>query len=96
MVECPAKAGRSRVCMFWTYVLKNLTTGRNYIGSTNNLERRIKEHNRGQTKSTRREGIWVLVYSEQHTSQIEAKNREKVIKSYKGGNAFKELLDVRE
>ena len=78
--------------MFTTYVLRNTKTGKHYIGSTNDIERRISEHNRGQTRSTRQEGHWIVIYTEIFGSSIKAKEREKQIKSYKGGNAFKKLM----
>lgn len=33
------------------YILQSLKNGRYYIGSTNNIERRLQEHNSGKTKS---------------------------------------------
>jgi putative endonuclease len=78
--------------MYSVYILKNNLTGRHYIGSTNNLERRISEHNRGQNKSTRSIGVWQLIYLENFSSSTEAKNKERKIKSFKGGNAFKKLI----
>lgn len=78
--------------MFTVYILKNTISGRHYIGSTNDLVRRLVEHNRGQTKSTRQKGEWEIIYKEEYKTAIEAKKRESVIKSYKGGNAFKKLL----
>jgi len=41
--------------MAWVYILHG-DSGRHYIGSTTNLERRLKEHRRGQTHSTKRLG----------------------------------------
>jgi len=41
--------------MAWTYILRG-DSGRHYIGSTTNLERRLKEHRHGQTHSTKRLG----------------------------------------
>ena len=78
--------------MYYTYILKNNISGRHYIGSTNNLIRRIEEHNRGQTRSTRQRGQWILVYKEEYNTKEEAHARERLIKSYKGGNAFKSLF----
>ncbi|OGK17082.1 hypothetical protein A2690_05005 [Candidatus Roizmanbacteria bacterium RIFCSPHIGHO2_01_FULL_39_12b] len=78
--------------MFTVYILQNSKSKRYYIGSTNNLDRRIREHNRGQTRSTRVIGIWRLIYQETFITNLEAKKRERVIKSYKGGNAFKKLV----
>jgi putative endonuclease len=71
---------------------KNEQTGRYYIGSTNNIKRRLSEHNRGQTLSTRRKGHWILIYQEVFTDKLKAQKREKQIKSYKGGEAFKKLI----
>jgi putative endonuclease len=78
--------------MFTAYILRNNLTGRHYIGSTNDLRRRVLEHNRGQTKSTSQKGNWEIIYTEKYDSSIEAKRRESQIKSYKGGNAFKKLI----
>ena len=78
--------------MFTTYILRNKITGRYYIGSTNDLNRRLSERNGGQTKSTNQKGSWLVVYTEEFSTAIEAKRRERKIKSYKSGNAFKKLL----
>jgi len=78
--------------MFIVYILKNSITERHYIGSTNDLVRRLAEHNRGQTKSTRQKGIWEVIYTEEYSGSLEAKKRELKIKSYKGGNEFKKLI----
>lgn len=92
MVECPAMAGSRQFKMPKVYILKNNISGRHYIGSTIDLERRIAEHNRGQTRSTRQKGLWEVVYTEEFSDLLEVKRREKQIKSYKGGNAFKKLF----
>jgi len=91
VVECPAKAGVFHE-MYTVYVLQNSRSRRFYIGSTNNIIRRLSEHNRGQTKSTRQKGIWELKYCEEFSTSSEAKRRELKIKSYKGGEAFKKLI----
>ncbi|MBU1031374.1 GIY-YIG nuclease family protein [Patescibacteria group bacterium] len=78
--------------MFIVYVLKNSITGKHYIGSTNDLVRRLSEHNRGHTQSTRQKGIWKVIYTEEYNQLLEARRRERQIKSYKGGNGFKKLL----
>jgi len=39
--------------MFFTYVLKSLSTGRHYYGSTSDIEKRLKYHNSGKVRSTK-------------------------------------------
>ncbi len=79
--------------MYTVYILKNNITGRHYIGSTDNIDRRLAEHNRGQTRSTRYgKNNWVLIYTEQYGNELIAKRREQKIKSFKGGDAFKRLV----
>ena len=70
--------------MFYVYVLKSLVNGRRYTGSTNNLERRIAEHNIGQTKYTRLTKPFELMYKEAYKTSLEAKRREKFLKTGKG------------
>ena len=57
------------------------------------IEVRLAQHNRGKTRSTKSGIPWVVIYSEEYNSRKEAYKRERQIKSYKGGNAFKKLID---
>jgi putative endonuclease len=87
----PRQGGEKRVT-FTTYILQNIQNQRYYIGSTNDLDRRLSEHNRGQTRSTNRKGFWIVIYTELFQNSLEAHRRELKTKSYKGGNAFKKLI----
>ncbi|MDD4955408.1 MAG: GIY-YIG nuclease family protein [Candidatus Omnitrophica bacterium] len=60
--------------MYYLYVLKNEETKKLYYGYTNNLERRIIEHNQKQK--------WEFVYYEAYKSEVDARNRERRIKHY--------------
>lgn len=80
-------------CMWNVYILQSKKDGRYYIGCTNNLERRVREHNLGYNTSTKSRLPLELVYTESYASSTQAFLREKEIKSYKGGNSFKKLLD---
>ena len=79
--------------MFTVYILKSKKKEKYYIGFTSNLEKRLKQHNAGLNKSTVYGRPWVIVRQESFDTKIEALNREKQIKSYKGGRAFKALLE---
>jgi putative endonuclease len=78
--------------MYYVYILRSLRDQKYYIGSTADIESRLSYHNAGRQRSTRRRIPFVLVYSEKHTLRSEAEAREKQIKSYKGGEAFKRLI----
>ncbi|MCF7822872.1 MAG: GIY-YIG nuclease family protein [Candidatus Marinimicrobia bacterium] len=77
---------------YYTYILQSKKDNRYYIGSTSDMERRLKEHNSGKTKSLRFRRPLVLIHKEEFDSRESAETREKQIKSYKGGIAFKKLI----
>ena len=64
--------------MFWAYVLEN-ECGKFYIGSTDNLERRVEQHNAPDdlTKFTHKNGPWKLVRSEPFALRTDAVRRER-------------------
>ncbi len=78
--------------MFFVYILYSQKFSRYYVGNSENIETRLKQHNIGKTKSTKNFRPWVLVHQELFETRIEARKREIQIKSYKGGRAFCELL----
>ena len=69
--------------MFTVYILFSSSIDKYYIGYTNDLERRLTEHNRKKGKYTDGGIPWRLVYQEEYESKSEAMNREKFIKSQK-------------
>jgi putative endonuclease len=79
--------------MWHVYILKSKKDNGYYIGCTSNLVRRIKEHNQGYNYSTKNRLPLVLVYTKEYFSRKEGFAREKQIKQYKGGKAFKRLID---
>ncbi len=78
--------------MCWVYVLKNEKTNRYYIGSTNNIERRLKQHAKGLTRTTRILQTDKLVYNEVYSNINEARAREKKLKSYKSKKYIEWLI----
>jgi len=81
--------------MFYVYVLKSKKDNRLYIGYTNDLKRRIHEHNKGKNFSTAHRGIFSLVYYESFKSQKDASTREKQLKQFKSayGQLKKRILN---
>ena len=78
--------------MFYTYVLKSLMNNSYYVGSCNDIERRLSLHNSGKVVSTKRYAPWKLVHSEEHKSLSEAIKRERQIKSWKKRSAIENLF----
>ncbi|MBN8569733.1 MAG: GIY-YIG nuclease family protein [Ignavibacteria bacterium] len=69
---------------FFVYILASKKNGTLYIGVTNNLLRRVKEHKDKIVKGfTEQYGIDLLVYYEQTDTAYSAISREKVLKRWK-------------
>ncbi len=66
--------------MYYVYVLKSLKDTQGYIGSTNDLKRRLSEHNEGRVSSTKPRRPLNLVYYEAYASETDARYREKALK----------------
>ena len=77
---------------FCAYILRSQSTGRFYIGHTENLTKRIFEHNNQRTLSIRNRGPWELFYSEVFETRSEASRRERQIKSMKSRHYIEALV----
>jgi putative endonuclease len=73
---------------WYIYVIESISTGRRYVGQTEDLERRIAEHNNPDHNpikyTTRQAGPWRLVHYELCSSRSEATRRERWLKSRSG------------
>jgi len=70
--------------MFYIYIIRSIVNGRFYVGSTNNIERRLHEHNNGKSKYTSLTKPFILLHKEIYSSRKEAVQREMFLKSGKG------------
>jgi putative endonuclease len=74
--------------VFVVYVLVSEATGKRYIGQTDDLDRRIAEHNdpdhNPRKFTSRNVGPWRLAYSETFPTRAEAMARERWLKSGAG------------
>ena len=68
--------------MAWVYILRS-SSGRHYIGSTENLERRLHEHKRGGNHTTHRFGELTLLAAKEMPSMAEARGLEIHLKKKK-------------
>lgn len=69
--------------MFFMYILQSELTRKYYIGSTNDLSKRLVQHNAGRTPSTKNYRPWKLLYSEPFETLSEARRRERQVKAWK-------------
>ena len=66
--------------MFFVYILKSQEDYDLYIGYTNNLRKRFKEHNLGLVRPTKSRRPLYLVYYEAYASRPDATEREQNLK----------------
>jgi putative endonuclease len=78
--------------MCFLYILQSESSGRFYVGSTDDLDRRLSEHLREHTPSTRGRGSWKLVYTERFETLIQARRRELEIKRWKSARMIQALM----
>ena len=79
--------------MFTLYILYSKSLDRYYVGYTNDLERRIDEHNRKKGKYTDTGIPWELVHTELYSAKKEAMAREKYIKNRKSKSFILEIIN---
>jgi len=78
--------------MFYTYVLKSVNYSNRYVGFTENINKRLAEHNRGKCRYTSGRRPWKLVYSEEYLTRGESVAREKFLKTGQGRKFLDQIL----
>jgi putative endonuclease len=77
---------------YYVYILRSLKNNSFYKGSTNNLEKRLTEHNDGETKSTTRYVPWKIEWYTTLPTRSEAVLLEKKLKNITSKNRIEEFL----
>ncbi|MDD5561039.1 MAG: GIY-YIG nuclease family protein [Candidatus Omnitrophica bacterium] len=75
--------------MYHAYLLKSKKNDTFYIGYTNNIERRLKDHSSGIVEYAGKYVPWEIVYYESSISLVDANQRERSLKSF--GRAYSGL-----
>lgn len=75
--------------MHFIYIIKSLKNESLYIGYTENINRRIREHNNNESFTTKKYSPWELVYLEGYKDQKDALDREKKLKQF--GRVYSQL-----
>ena len=80
--------------MFTVYALHSPNYDKIYIGFTSNLELRLLSHNEVSKKGfTAKYRPWNLIYSEEYEDKSSAMKREKELKSYRGREFIRSLIN---
>ncbi|MCP4638913.1 MAG: GIY-YIG nuclease family protein [bacterium] len=73
---------------YCVYILRSESTGKTYVDQTNDLKRRLAQHNDPDCRLTlhakRHKGPWGLLHSEEYATRTEAMRYEKQLKSGQG------------
>jgi len=77
---------------YYLYVLQSIEDKKFYVGYTNNITKRLAEHNSGKVKSTKNRKPMKLVYWEGCLSQKDALKREKYLKTAWGKRYLKNRI----
>jgi predicted GIY-YIG superfamily endonuclease len=72
---------------YQVYVIQN-EEGRFYIGVSEDILKRLEDHNSGVSKWTKYRGPWKLVWQSEPLSLGEARKLENELKRQKGGAGF--------
>jgi putative endonuclease len=79
--------------MYYVYILQSSFSGKFYKGQTDNLSRRVKEHNNGEEKSTAPYLPWVLVWHTTVATRAEALKLERKLKNLTSSKRTLDFID---
>ncbi|MGH2568503.1 MAG: GIY-YIG nuclease family protein [Bacteroidota bacterium] len=78
--------------MYYGYILRSEKTGAYYTGQTDDVEERVKKHNRGEERSTRSGRPWKLVFQKEFATRSEAMLWERSVKARKKRANIEKLI----
>ena len=79
---------------YFVYVLKSAKDGTRYTGITTNLIRRLADHNKGCSRYTKIHRPYQIVYFEESPNRIEARKREKYLKTGFGRQFIDNFINI--
>lgn len=78
--------------MYYVYIIKSKIRNWKYVGFCADLRKRFKEHNAGKVISTAKYRPFTVIYYEAFISEKDARIEEKFLKSGKGRERLKYIL----
>lgn len=81
---------------WFVYVLRSKRDGKKYFGCTQNLQKRLARHEKGDVSSTRNRGPFLVVQVEEFENRADAFAREKFLKSWGGRIELSRTLEEKK
>jgi len=78
--------------MYYVYILYSEKFKRTYIGQSDDIERRLVQHNKGKVKSTKPYIPYRIIYFEEYETREEALSKEKYYKTFSGRKKIKLII----
>jgi putative endonuclease len=78
---------------YFVYILLSQKDKKLYVGCTNNLEQRLKDHNSGKVFATKLRRPFVIIYNEEYREKADAFNRERFLKSLWSARFKRKILN---
>ena len=79
--------------IYQVYVLQN-PKGQKYIGLSEEIQKRLVDHNSGESQWTRGKGPWSLVWKSGFLNLSDARKLENKLKRQKGGSGFTTITGI--
>ncbi len=77
---------------YYVYAIYSIKNSSIYVGLSASPEKRLQGHNYGMTKSTKPHRPWAMFYKEKIGDRVNARKKEKYLKSGIGKEFLKSLL----
>jgi putative endonuclease len=78
--------------MYYVYILLNETKMRTYVGVSNNIHKRLENHNAGRVRSSSPYKPYKIIHTESFATLREARQKEKFYKSTTGRRRLREMF----
>lgn len=88
----PGSENSIAIMFYYVYVLQSIKNNNLYIGFSEDLKKRLQEHNHGLNFSTKPYKPWRLIHYEAYRNRRDAERREKYLKTNQGARLLKRML----
>ena len=79
--------------MHFVYILYSESRDKYYVGSCEDVSKRLVKHNTNHSGFTGKTGDWVIKWTEEHIDKSSALKREKQIKAWKSIKMIEKLIN---